>query len=287
MTVRLSARWLPPRRPEAHKGNFGHVMVVAGSRGYMGAACLAAAGALRAGAGLVTVAHPAEETLPSPPWEAMTLPLPSRGGAIAPAATSLLLAQARRRRATAWVIGPGIGVADGTRKWVGELLRRSHGVRVLDADGLNVLAGRRFSTGGEPLVLTPHPGELARWQGAPVGNSGAERSAAARRAARRAGGVCVLKGRGTVVTDGRRAWVNTTGRPGMASGGMGDVLSGVIAALAGQVSGAGPVEKSFRAAILGVYVHGRAADLAARARGVRLVTAGDVVDFLPRALRFL
>ena len=281
---------LPPRRGEAHKGDFGRVLVVGGSRGMVGAPALAANAALRGGAGLVTFAAP----------ETIQLTV----AAICPCATSVPLACDAEGRLTAdavrqmvraagvcdvLAVGPGMGV--GPRQ--ADLVRAALAQRrplVLDADALNNLAVvddwpalRRC-----PLVLTPHPGEFARLRGAGVADVQADRAGAAVAAAREWGDpvalegpplVCVLKGAGTVVTDGRRVFVNATGNPGMASGGSGDVLTGLVAAmLAG-----GP--EPFEAACLAAHVHGLAGDLAAAELGQAAMTAADLLDYLPAAMK--
>jgi len=274
---------LPPRPRDAHKGDAGHVLIVAGGRGKCGAAMLAARGAARSGAGLTTLALPASEQgrMASGLLEVMTASLPGGPEGLfaapkLPELDALLVGKA------SVVAGPGIGVSEGTRALVRSLIRRSSVPLVLDADALNciaddpgVLRARRA-----PTVLTPHPGEMSRLSGRSVADIQADRLRAARELARQTGACVVLKGARTVIAaPDDRACINATGNPGMASGGMGDVLTGVIGALCAQGLPASD------AAALGVFVHGAAADIAARALGGEIgIIASDVIDGLPRAI---
>ncbi len=278
---------LPARRRDAHKGDFGRVLVVGGSRGMVGAPALAANAALRGGAGLVVVAAPETVQLTvaalCPCATSVPLPCDSDGLPVPQAA--------RRMRSVAegcdvLAVGPGMGVGRGAEGLVRAALEQDRPV-VLDADGLNNLArvdgwpaARRCG-----LVLTPHPGEMARLTGGSIRDIQADRRGAATAAAgewaRGPKGpplVVVLKGAGTVVTDGHRVFVNATGNPGMATGGSGDVLTGLVAAFIGQ--GMEP----FDAACLGVHVHGLAGDLAAEQRGEASLIASDLIELLPAAL---
>jgi ADP-dependent NAD(P)H-hydrate dehydratase / NAD(P)H-hydrate epimerase len=255
-----------------------------------GAALLCATAALRSGAGLVTLGVPTglqAAVAASAPWEVMTLPLPeTRAGTFRSAAVSRVRDYIRDRKVTSLAIGPGLSVTHDTVALVRSLLRAVKEPMVLDADALNALA-RAGGLGGSraPLVLTPHPGEAARLLGTSTDWVQARRSEACTRLARRTRAVCVLKGHRTLVSDGRRIFVNPTGNPGMASGGTGDVLSGLTAGLLAQVRAPDPQEQRLAAALIGVYVHGLAGDLAAR-RSTRLaLTAGDVLAFLPEAFR--
>ncbi|HKI35158.1 MAG TPA: NAD(P)H-hydrate dehydratase [Gemmataceae bacterium] len=273
---------LPPRAPDSHKGDFGRVLVVAGSRGMSGAAILCATAALRGGAGLVRVAVPAD-VLPvvaggNPCY--MTAPLPhDEQGRLAAQAEAEVL----RLAAASDVIaaGPGLGPTPAVAAVVRALLARTQGPLVLDADALNVLAGQTEALRGRtvPPILTPHPGEFARLIGRKVSGEPAERLESAVRFAADHGVVLVLKGLGTVVTDGRRAYVNTTGNPGMATGGSGDVLTGLIAALLGQRL------EPFAAAQLGAHIHGLAGDLARIDNGEVSLIATDLIAYLPRTFR--
>jgi NAD(P)H-hydrate epimerase len=272
-----------PRAAEAHKGDFGHVLVVAGSEGKSGAAVLAARGAVRSGAGLVTVATPA----PAAAWvdagsiESMTVPLPVSGaGALGEEALAAALRAAVGKSALA--VGPGLGTDEETRRFVRRLVRETEGPLVLDADGLNAFAGaweELASSVAErqgEVILTPHLGELARLFGLDTAAIGEDRIGAARRAAAESGAITVLKGHPSLVADPRGGvGVSPTGNPGMATGGSGDVLTGMIAGLAGQ--GYDPIA----AAQLAVFAHGAAGDGAAAARGRMGLTAGDLLDALP------
>ncbi len=273
---------LPPRPADAHKGDFGRVLVVAGSRGMSGAAVLCATAALRGGAGLVRVAV-AADILPvvaaaNPCY--MTAPLANdEQGRLSALAEAGLLALAAASDVV--VAGPGLGDTDAVGALVTALLARFTGRLVLDADALNVLRGRTDVLRGRavPPVLTPHPGEFARLTGAKTPADAAGRQDAALRFARDHGAVVVLKGHGTVVTDGTRVFVNTTGNPGMATGGSGDVLAGLIGALLGQHL------EPFAAAQLGVYLHGLAGDRARDDVGEVSLLATDLIACLPRAFR--
>jgi NAD(P)H-hydrate epimerase len=276
----------PPRPSAAHKGHFGHVLVVAGSVGKAGAAVLAATGALRAGAGLVTVATPTSclASVAGGRAEIMTEPLPeTSGGGASKEGLERLLGLAGERDAV--VLGPGLGQDPSTRALVRQLVRRCPVPLVVDADGLNALAPEpEGETGAAVLeraastVLTPHPGEMARLVRRPVSEIQGRRVPETLELARRSGAVVVLKGQRTVVGDPEgRAAVSPTGNPGMASGGTGDVLAGVVGALLAR-------HDAWKAATVGAYVHGRAGDLAAEASGEEGLTAGDLAEALPRAI---
>ncbi len=282
---------LPPRGRNAHKGTFGTVLVVGGSPGMIGAPALTALSALRGGAGLVMMALPASiqpfAAVLSPCATSVRLPVDVAGELSAEAPETLADASGR---ADVLAVGPGLGRGEVQQAVVRTALGLDHPV-VLDADGLNNLStlDNWPSRVNGPLVLTPHPGEMSRLTGASIGEIQSDRQRAALEAVRRWSEgrpgspplVCVLKGAGTIVTDGRRVYVNTTGNPGMATGGTGDVLTGLIAALIGQ--GLEP----FDAAVLGVYLHGDAGDaVAARASDVALI-ATDLIGELPQAFRRL
>ena len=259
---------LPPRDPSGHKGTYGTVLVVAGSQGMLGAAILCARGALRGGAGLV------RGCLPRALQASFTLAAPSALSLAREGEPKRWLAAAD---ADAVVVGPGLGATPATRRIVRELLRHARVPIVLDADALNVLAPLRAALGSEaPLVLTPHPGEAGRLLGSDAKQVQADRRQSVLELGRRAGPGCtvVLKGARTLVGDGRRLYANTTGNAGMATGGSGDVLSGLLGALLAQ--GLAP----FDAACLGVHVHGRAGDLVAE----RLSQAGLIAEDLPLAI---
>jgi NAD(P)H-hydrate epimerase len=273
---------LAPRAADAHKGTFGKVLVVAGSVGMSGAAVLAGTAALRGGAGLVhlAVAEPiAAIVAASQPCYTLT-PLPADAqGRLALIGQPLLLQQAES--ASAVVAGPGLGQTDEVAALVQALVEQDARPLVLDADALNVLAGRVacLRARKRPFVLTPHPGEFARLAGSDTRAVQAARQELAVRFAGEHGGVVVLKGHGTIVTDGRRVFVNPTGNPGMATGGSGDVLAGLLGALL-----AGGME-AFDATVLGVYLHGLAGDLARDERGEASLIATDLLAHLGGAFR--
>jgi NAD(P)H-hydrate epimerase len=274
---------LPPRPVDGHKGLFGRVLVVAGSSGMSGAAVLAGTAALRAGAGLVQVATPADAhpvvAAGFPCYTTIAIRQNPDGSLVSDAAEQLREAG---RLADVIAVGPGLGHLPGVGRLVRGLLKTLPGRPfVIDADGLNVLSPftEEFAERGEELILTPHPGEFARLTGQPVPRTQPDRVAAAVAFAKRFGVVLLLKGANTVVTDGGGVYVNSTGNPGMATGGVGDVLPGVVAARVGQNLGA------FGAAALGAWVHGRAGDHAAADLGQTALTAADLLSYLPAAFR--
>lgn len=272
---------LPARKPDAHKGDFGKVCIVGGSIGMSGAAAIAGRAALRAGAGLVRIATP-RSVLPivaaiEPSYT--TIPLPEdEAGCISADAVGLVLQLTQQNDVMAF--GPGVRVAPGVREVLDTLIAQE-GVRlVIDADGLNCLAKNTgwVERRKAHLILTPHPGEMNKmWDRLFREPMPADRTAQAAALAKKVACTVVLKGAGTVVTDGNRVYVNTTGNPGMATAGSGDVLTGVITALAGQGL------SDFDAAVLGVYIHGLAGDVAAERVGqVSLITT-DIIDSLGEA----
>ncbi len=274
----------------SHKGSFGHVLAVAGSRGKSGAAVLAGTAALRAGAGLVTVATPvpALARVAARRSELMTEPLAATaGGALARRAASRALALAEQRDAV--VLGPGLGQGAATRAFVRAFVVRCTRPLIVDADALNALAALPKGGGFRALkarrpatVLTPHPGEAARLLGTTSRQVQTDRLASARRLAAASGAVVVLKGFRTIVAEpGGRASVNPTGNPGLATAGSGDVLGGIVGALLARGRDA------FPAAVAAVYAHGLAADQVAGRRGEEGMLAGDVAEALPEAIRSL
>jgi NAD(P)H-hydrate epimerase len=282
------AMWLPPRRKTVHKGDQGHVLVVGGARGKTGAVLLAARGALRAGAGLVTMGVPDSlvATTDAALVEAMTIGLRDDGhGQIAEGAWQALRTEIHRFAVA--VIGPGMGTSAGASALVNAFLQEFPGVLVIDADALNVLArdrkelsarlSRRRARSQGYVVLTPHPGEMARLAGNSAPEIQQSRLETVRAFCATHAATLVLKGAGTIVSDGERTGFNTSGNPGMASAGMGDVLCGVIAALAARI------EASFAAAATAVYLHGAAADVVAAARRAPGYLATEVADAIPDA----
>ena len=271
--------WLPARARDAHKGDHGRIVVVAGSPGKTGAARLAGTGALRSGAGLVTVATPASCVGPvAAVPEYMTAALPeTESGTARPAAADIVMALG----ADVVAVGPGLGVGAEPRALVRTLVERVPGPLVLDADALTALADepRALARRRDRItVATPHPGEMARLAGTTVGEVQANRIETARRFAAEHGVHVALKGARTVIAAPSGAVrVNTSGNPGMATGGTGDVLTGAVAAWLAQAVDAAA------ATALAVHLHGRAGDLAAGRVGEAALVAGDVADHLGAA----
>ncbi|MDZ4781669.1 MAG: NAD(P)H-hydrate dehydratase [Planctomycetia bacterium] len=267
---------LAPRDPESHKGDYGRLLLIGGSRGMSGAIALAGLAAVRSGAGLVRLATPdvSLDAVAAQFPAYMTLALPSdRHGRIARTAWDALHRAIEQVNVVA--IGPGLGRSLGLGWLVDRLYREVALPMVVDADALNALAdrGTPLAEHSGPRILTPHSGEFRRL----VPNSSndrAEQESQAIELARSAGIVLVLKGHHTLVTDGKMSFHNTTGNPGMATGGSGDVLTGVITALLGQ--GLTPLD----AARLGVYLHGAAGDIAADVYGEVSLTPLDIVESL-------
>jgi hydroxyethylthiazole kinase-like uncharacterized protein yjeF len=270
--------WLPARVPEAHKYDFGHVLVLGGSRGLMGAPRLAALGALRGGAGLVTLGVPdfLEPIAAQGPWEAMSLALPAGPGGLSVEALATVRAYVDKKRVTAVALGPGMGQGKETGPFVRSYLAGLSIPTVIDADGLNALARLGPIDTECPLILTPHAGEMARLLGTTPDAVQKDRVAAVRTVARRYKAVVALKGHKTLVSDGDQIHVNKTGSPAMATAGMGDVLTGLVAALIAQVDADGLPERLWRAAVLGVFLHGRAGQSAARQNNSISVLATDL-----------
>lgn len=268
---------LPDRDDFAHKGDFGKILLLCASRGYTGAAALAAMGALRSGAGLVFLGVPesiyAIEAVKL--TESIVFPLPDENGMLSGAAVPQILE--RLPRMDAVLIGPGLGQSAGTLAAVKAVLERFDGPVVVDADGINILAAHKDILRGRAAstILTPHDGEFARLGGV-VGN---DRAAAAENMARQLGCIMLLKGHETVITDGVETYINHTGNPGMAVGGSGDVLAGILVSLLGQ--GIAPLE----AAACGAWLHGAAGDLCAARMGQYGMLPGDMVSALPRLLK--
>lgn len=273
---------LPRRSAAAHKGNFGHALVVGGSPGMSGAVCLAALACARSGAGLVTAAvprglHPVVEIKLT---EIMSMPLPETVDGFLSARAGEVISDLSADKSVL-AIGPGLGTAGETVQLTVEVLRECSVPCVIDADGINAIArsGFRLRDMTCGAVITPHPGEMARLAGCTTAEVQSDRLGVARRVAEESGAVVVLKGAGTiVVVPGGKAYINTTGNPGMASGGSGDVLTGIIAGLAAQGV---PLED---AAVAGVYLHGLAGDRAAAEKSRAGLLAGDIIEALPGVL---
>ncbi len=274
---------LKPRPADSHKGTFGRIYVIAGSIGMTGAAALVGRAALRAGAGLVRVAT-AKSALPivaaiEPSYTTAPLAEDSAGRVSAKAMNTILDAVAEN---DVVAIGPGLGQSPGLRSVVEALIQREGLRLIIDGDGLNNLS---MLTGWPKkrkanVTVTPHPGEMKRlWSGLFREEMPKDRQETATRMASTTGAVVALKGAGTVVADGNRVYINTTGNPGMATAGSGDCLTGITAALMGQGM------DNFDATVLGVYVHGLAGDIAADRLGQISIMATDIIDALPEAFK--
>ena len=268
---------LPKRDVNAHKGDFGKLLLLCGSVGFTGAAWFTAMGALRTGAGLVYLGVPEpiyaiEATKLNEP---VVFPLPAQNGMLSEAAIPNILD--RLPQMDAVLLGPGLGQSDGTFAVLKALLENAHCPVVLDADGINLLRGHMDILRGRafPTVLTPHDGEFARLFG-PVG---ADRVESAKSAALGSNSIVLLKGHRTLITDGQACYRNTTGNPGMAVGGSGDVLAGMLAGLLGQ--GFSPLE----AAACAAWLHGKAGDLCASALSETAMLPTDLLNALPQLFR--
>jgi ADP-dependent NAD(P)H-hydrate dehydratase / NAD(P)H-hydrate epimerase len=270
------------RRPDSHKGDFGHIFILAGSGRYSGAALLCAEAAMRSGAGMVTLGLPSSLCGPIikiKPKEIMLLPLnETKEGTVAISAYRKITVFLKA--ADVVVIGPGLSQNASTQGLVRKLIRTIKTKLVLDADGLNAVAGGRIQRFVSETVITPHPGEMARLITKSSSYVQKHRKKVAKDFASHYNSTVVLKGRGSVVASPEGGiFVNTTGNPGMATAGSGDVLTGIIAAFLGQGLDA------FNAAKYGVYLHGKAGDLAAKQKTQLSLIASDIIDFLPKAIK--
>ncbi len=273
---------LPQRPSDSNKATFGRVLIVAGSAGMSGAAVMSASAALRAGAGLVTLAIPQYVwpivTGANPCY--LTVPLPDDDeGRFSSGAEPWILELAETQDVMA--VGPGLGRSEALTALITNILAHVRIPVILDADALNAVqqCPERLRVHKGPLIMTPHPGEIARLKATDVPSVQSNRTEVATRFAAECNAVVALKGKGTIVTDGRRMYLNMTGNPGMATGGTGDVLTGMVAAMVGQ--GLAP----FEATQLGVHIHGLAGDLARDDLGEISMIATDLIDYLPKAFR--
>ena len=278
--------WMTPRTDNSHKGMFGHVMVIAGSRGKAGAALLSSRGALRAGAGLVTAAIPncVGDVVSSGQAELMTEAIADRDGHFDGRAATEALSSLIKPMSSI-VVGPGIGVSDGTEDliaWLIEEAVQPDRPMLIDADGLNVLAQigpAKLKDAKGPVVVTPHPGEMSRLLGIGTREVNVDRISAAKKLAGLSGAVVLLKGaRSVIAAPSGEVYINSTGNPGMSTPGMGDALSGMAGAFLAQRMDA------LRALALGVFLHGCAADRVAARYGRVGYIVGDLLDELPRAM---
>lgn len=272
----IIARFLPERKRDTHKGDYGKVLLLCGSRGYTGAAALAAMGALRSGSGLVYLAVPeciyAIEAVKL--TEAVVLPLPDKNGMLWEKAGPQIREMLPKMDAV--LFGCGIGLGEGPEEVLKMLLTEYSGPLVIDADGITLLSKHMdiLRGRGNPVILTPHDGEFLR-----LSPGEGERLTQTVRMANQLGAIVLRKGHTTLITDGVRCYENRTGNPGMAVGGSGDVLSGIIVSLLGQ--GLAPLE----AAACGAWLHGAAGDLCAREIGEYGMLPTDMLSALPRLLK--
>ncbi len=256
-----------PRNPDSNKGTYGHVLVVGGAEGKSGAAEMAGLAALKAGAGLVTVASSAKRpgTL-----ELMTASLPSSAAEL----------QSLMDKYSVIAIGPGLGISAQITEMVLGAIAHGRKPLVIDADGLNVIAGKSWKASGT-VVITPHPGEMARLAGKSIPEVQADRLGIAREFADEHGCTVVLKGSRTVIAiPGGRTWINPTGSPSMSTGGTGDILTGLIAGLIAQHHSAADAP-----VVAAVWLHGRAGEIGARSSTEQSLIATDLLRYLPRAIR--
>lgn len=268
---------LPDRDPYGHKGDFGKILLLCGSRGYTGAAYLAAMGALRSGAGLTFLGVPESiyEIAAVKLNEPIVFPLPDEEGMLSASAIAEIMK--RLPQMDAVLIGCGLGQSEGTLAVVQAVLKNAQCPVVLDADGINVIAAHKDILRGRkyPTILTPHDGEFMRFGGVICEN----RMESAACVSREWNSIVLLKGHETCVTDGKTGYVNHTGNPGMAVGGSGDVLAGMIVSLLGQ--GIPPLE----AAACGAWLHGAAGDICAQEIGQYGMLPTDMLNVLPRLLK--
>lgn len=268
---------LPERLPESHKGDFGKVLLLCGSRGYTGAAALAAMGALRTGAGLVYLGVPEDiyQIEAAKLLEPVVIPLLADAGHLSVTAKSEIDNLLRGKDAL--LIGPGLGQSSAVEEIVTHVITNFHGPIVLDADGINVMKTHRDLLRGRtaPTILTPHAGEFCKIFPEQTGN----RIQDAVMFAQEYGSILLLKGNRSIITDGRTCYINHTGNPGMAVGGSGDVLAGMIVSLIGQ--GIRPLE----AAAVAAWLHGTAGDVCAQELGQYGMLPSDMLKVLPRLLK--
>lgn len=267
---------MPERSPDAHKGQVGKVLMICGSRGFTGAAALSAMGALRSGAGLVYLGVPKSiyPIVAAKLTEAIVFPLPEFCGRLSGHAAKHI--KKYFEKVDCVVIGPGLGKSRGTHQAVKTVLQNFNGPVVLDADGINIVAEHKDIMRGRtnPTVLTPHEGEFRR-----ICDARGTREERAQQLASELHAVVLLKGRNTVITNGSQIYINPTGNPGMAVGGSGDVLSGVLGTFLAQGI---PV---LDATACAAWVHGKAGDICAEQLGMRGMLPSDMVNVLPRLLK--
>jgi len=271
----------PQRMEDTNKGTYGRAYIIAGSENMMGAALMCTLGALRSGSGLVEVGVPAciQKEVASQVMEAIVNPLPQEDGKISPQAIEEVLRALER--SSSFAIGPGLSKSPGLLRLLERVVTEAKIPGVIDADGLNLLCGNTeiLRSAGASLIVTPHPGEMARLLGSDVKSVQEDRIGCARDFSREYGVVTLLKGANTVISSpSGEVFINTTGNPGMARGGSGDVLTGIIVSLLAQ--GIPP----FESARAGAYIHGLAGDIARRALGEYGMKVSDIIENIPLAI---
>ncbi len=286
LTIGSIKKLLPPRPSDSHKGDYGHTLVVAGSKQFTGAAILCSLGCIRCGSGLTTIAIPSSLNVQvtkrlSP--EVMTVYLPDDEGYISPTATKIILDFSSKRKITSIAFGCGISTELCTKIFTERFLLKNKVPIVIDADGLNNIQKnvKVLKKMKSDAVITPHPSELSRLMKISISDIQKNREKTAKKFATDYGIICVLKGFETIISDGKEVFVNTTGNPGMATGGSGDVLTGMIASFIGQT------DSLLDAACLGVYLHGLAGDLAAREKTQISMLPTDLIEKIPEAIKIV
>ncbi|MGB9641882.1 MAG: NAD(P)H-hydrate dehydratase [Candidatus Ratteibacteria bacterium] len=276
--------FLPERKKDTHKGTYGHLFVIGGSPGLTGAVCLSCLAALRTGCGMVTAGIPESlnDIFEIKLTEVMTKPLPESGRR-----TISILAVEKcldfiKKTADGIVIGPGISTDFAVEEFFKNLIPKIDKPIVVDADGLKLLAKNlKILDKQKRIVLTPHPGEMSHLTGLAISDIQKNRESVAKHFAQKYGVIVVLKGYRTVISDGEKTHINLTGNPGMATAGSGDVLSGIIGSLVVQGF------SLWDSAVIGAFLHGLAGDLAAKKTGEYSLIAGDMIDFLPDAIKII
>ncbi|OGR53759.1 MAG: NAD(P)H-hydrate dehydratase [Elusimicrobia bacterium RIFCSPLOWO2_02_FULL_39_32] len=303
LSKKLVKSWIPKRKKESHKGDYGHTLILAGSQGMSGASVLAALGALRGGSGLVTVATPksqqpilAKHLAP----DALTLSLPETSqGSFSIKAIQMILPWMERRKIACLALGPGISRNSQTALFIKKLLfalDKNKGLVqgiVIDADGFLALNNGKGQSPllekiSLPIIVTPHLGEMAKFCNVSKAQIEKDRVEFLKKFAKLYRVICVLKGYQTLISDGQKTYLNPTGNPGMARGGSGDVLTGLIAALISQMVSTKNCDKKellLKAASLGVYLHGLSGDLAKKEKTEIGMIASDIAEYLPSAYK--
>lgn len=277
--------FLPERKKETHKGTYGHLFVIGGSPGLTGAVCLACLSALRTGCGMVTAGVPesTNDIFEIKITEVMSKPLPESGRkTISPLAVEKCL-DFIEKNADGVVIGPGISTDTGPQLFFNQTFPHIKKPVVIDADGLKLLSKNLDFLGNKSgqIIITPHPGEMSVLTGLSITEIQSKREKISAEFAKKYSVIVVLKGYRTIVSDGEKTYVNLTGNPGMATAGSGDVLSGIIGGLVVQGF------SLWKSAVMGVYIHGLAGDIAAKKYGEYSLIAGDIIEFLPEAIKHI